>query len=272
MNKSVAAATKLRVTKESDVWDNSQTVAWFKACLDFFIFSLKGHIRISDLGLAVRLMDGKLVHGRVGTLGYMGTYMTQIWCHFHGNQLIPEVRHHTSLWFQLLRWSAASIMGWALTGGALAASFMKWQPESLRSEPTENTPARRIWSEGSRWARRNMEKSSALKWNKSVHWWVWPAQIRSQWKAARITGFFFSFQLQLLTKNPKHRLGCQSSAGRDVQSHPFFQKINFRMLKAGLVEPPFKPDVSACLPACLSGWSAFRILRRANNSRVKSRV
>lgn len=86
------------------------------------------------------------------------------------------------------------------------------------------------------------------------------AQIRSQWKE-KLRGklaFFFSFQLQLLTKNPKHRLGCQSSAGRDVQSHHFFQKINFRMLEAGLVEPPFKPDVSTCLPA----WSAFTILRR----------
>lgn len=39
-----------------------------------FFFFLKGHIRISDLGLAVRLKDGKLVHGRVGTLGYMGIY------------------------------------------------------------------------------------------------------------------------------------------------------------------------------------------------------
>ncbi|CAL1568031.1 unnamed protein product [Knipowitschia caucasica] len=31
----------------------------------------KGHIRISDLGLAVRLSNGKLAHGRVGTTGYM---------------------------------------------------------------------------------------------------------------------------------------------------------------------------------------------------------
>lgn len=31
----------------------------------------KGHVRISDLGLAVRLSDGKLAQGRVGTVGYM---------------------------------------------------------------------------------------------------------------------------------------------------------------------------------------------------------
>lgn len=47
----------------------------------------EGHIRISDLGLAVRLSEGKLVGGRVGTLFYMGMYTAHIsgpgwylWC------------------------------------------------------------------------------------------------------------------------------------------------------------------------------------------------
>ena len=31
-----------------------------------------GHIRISDLGLAVHIPDGQSVRGRVGTPGYMG--------------------------------------------------------------------------------------------------------------------------------------------------------------------------------------------------------
>jgi serine/threonine protein kinase len=35
-----------------------------------------GHVRISDLGLAVEIPDGEMVRGRVGTVGYMGT-------HFH---------------------------------------------------------------------------------------------------------------------------------------------------------------------------------------------
>lgn len=46
----------------------------------------------------------------------------------------------------------------------------------------------------------------------------------------------------LLIKDSKRRLGCQGSGGREVRSHPFFQTINFRMLEAGLVQPPFKPD------------------------------
>lgn len=32
-----------------------------------------GHVRISDLGLAVEIPEGEMVRGRVGTVGYMGT-------------------------------------------------------------------------------------------------------------------------------------------------------------------------------------------------------
>lgn len=46
----------------------------------------------------------------------------------------------------------------------------------------------------------------------------------------------------LLNRDPKCRLGCQGSGGKEVKSHPFFGQINFRMLEAGRVEPPFKPD------------------------------
>lgn len=33
-----------------------------------------GHVRISDLGLAVDIPEGEMVRGRVGTVGYMGQY------------------------------------------------------------------------------------------------------------------------------------------------------------------------------------------------------
>ena len=33
---------------------------------------LIGHIRISDLGLAIELPEGQKAKGRVGTVGYMG--------------------------------------------------------------------------------------------------------------------------------------------------------------------------------------------------------
>lgn len=34
--------------------------------------SFLGHIRISDLGLAVQIPEGETIRGRVGTVGYMG--------------------------------------------------------------------------------------------------------------------------------------------------------------------------------------------------------
>lgn len=34
--------------------------------------SCLGHIRISDLGLAVQIPEGETIRGRVGTVGYMG--------------------------------------------------------------------------------------------------------------------------------------------------------------------------------------------------------
>uniref|UniRef100_A0A3B4AYZ7 G protein-coupled receptor kinase n=1 Tax=Periophthalmus magnuspinnatus TaxID=409849 RepID=A0A3B4AYZ7_9GOBI len=48
----------------------------------------------------------------------------------------------------------------------------------------------------------------------------------------------------LLAKDPMKRLGCRGSGGSEVKAHPFFKTINFRMLEAGSVDPPFKPDVS----------------------------
>ena len=34
-----------------------------------------GHLRISDLGLAVEIPEGETIRGRVGTVGYMGKMM-----------------------------------------------------------------------------------------------------------------------------------------------------------------------------------------------------
>ncbi|XP_035570057.1 G protein-coupled receptor kinase 4 isoform X8 [Canis lupus baileyi] len=47
----------------------------------------------------------------------------------------------------------------------------------------------------------------------------------------------------LLTKNPKHRLGCKAGAV-EVKGHPVFKDINFKRLEANMLDPPFCPDVS----------------------------
>lgn len=33
-----------------------------------------GHVRISDLGLAIEIPEGESIRGRVGTVGYMGEF------------------------------------------------------------------------------------------------------------------------------------------------------------------------------------------------------
>ena len=37
-----------------------------------FTCTFPGHVRISDLGLAVEIPEGESIRGRVGTVGYMG--------------------------------------------------------------------------------------------------------------------------------------------------------------------------------------------------------
>uniref|UniRef100_H3D7U7 G protein-coupled receptor kinase n=1 Tax=Tetraodon nigroviridis TaxID=99883 RepID=H3D7U7_TETNG len=146
-----------------------------------------GHIRISDLGLAVRLKDGKLAHGRVGTLGYMA----------------PEVIGH-KLYGMSADWWGLGCLIYEMTAGK--------PPFRARGEhPSTSDMERRIQTDQEEYG----EKFSA--------------------EGKQICSL-------LLNKNPKHRLGCQIQAGKDVQSHYFFQKINFRMLEAGLVKPPFRPD------------------------------
>lgn len=53
--------------------------------------------------------------------------------------------------------------------------------------------------------------------------------------------FYFT---QLLTKDPKQRLGCKTDGAAGVKAHSFFKNINFKRMEAGMVEPPFVPDVS----------------------------
>ncbi|XP_067339663.1 G protein-coupled receptor kinase 5 isoform X2 [Channa argus] len=146
-----------------------------------------GHIRISDLGLAVRLKGKGLVRGRVGTLGYMA----------------PEVISNESY--------GMSADWWGL--GCLIYEMMAGQPpfRDRGEHPKPPEMERRIQTE----------------------------QEEYNDKFSRMVKELCSL---LLTKDPKQRLGCQGSNGKEVQSHPFFRNINFRMLEAGLVDPPFKPN------------------------------
>ena len=51
-------------------------VVFFFPCRDMkpenLLLDDYGHVRISDLGLAVQIKNGETIRGRVGTIGYMG--------------------------------------------------------------------------------------------------------------------------------------------------------------------------------------------------------
>ncbi|XP_015256856.1 PREDICTED: G protein-coupled receptor kinase 5-like isoform X2 [Cyprinodon variegatus] len=146
-----------------------------------------GHIRISDLGLAVKLQDGDLVQGRVGTLYYMA----------------PEV----------------------ITKEKYDMSADWWGLGCLIYEMIEGRSPFR--APGERPKSSEMEKRITSK----------KLQFSDKFSREAV-----DICQGLLQRNPKYRLGCRGSGGREVKSHPFFRLINFRMLEAGQVKAPFTPD------------------------------
>ena len=46
--------------------------------MKYLLCCFPGHVRISDLGLAVEIPTGESIKGRVGTVGYMGKYEMSI--------------------------------------------------------------------------------------------------------------------------------------------------------------------------------------------------
>ncbi|XP_061732099.1 G protein-coupled receptor kinase 6-like isoform X2 [Nerophis ophidion] len=146
-----------------------------------------GHIRISDLGLAVRVAEGAKAKGRVGTLGYMA----------------PEVIVH--------KYYGVSVDWWGL--GCLIYEMTSGQ--------------KLFGTRGKHISRDELERQIQMEQEEY-------SELFSE--AAK------DICSQLLIKDPINRLGCRRAGGREIQSHPFFQEVNFRMLEAGLVTPPFRPD------------------------------
>lgn len=60
--------------------------------------------------------------------------------------------------------------------------------------------------------------------------------------------FVFTF-LQLLSKKVSDRLGCKlgRKGASEVKAHRFFKTVNWKRLEAGMLQPPFIPDVRILL-------------------------
>lgn len=46
----------------------------------------------------------------------------------------------------------------------------------------------------------------------------------------------------LLQKRPEHRLGCGPRGIQEIKEHPFFESIDWGLLEAGYIDPPFVPS------------------------------
>lgn len=66
-----------------------------------------GHVRISDLGLAVDIPEGEMVRGRVGTVGYMGKFPLD---RFSSHFLVPGCREGGGRLIVEIRTSFSSVM------------------------------------------------------------------------------------------------------------------------------------------------------------------
>ncbi|XP_063067716.1 G protein-coupled receptor kinase 5 [Engraulis encrasicolus] len=149
-----------------------------------------GHIRISDLGLAITLPKSGQVRGRVGTVGYMA----------------PEVVQNKEHGFSADWWGLGCLI----------------------YEMTEGSPPFRAHKE--RVDRKDVEKR------------VMETQEKYSF---RFEPGAKSICTKLLAKDPSERLGCQSDDAAEVKAHPFFADINFRLMEAGMLKPPFEPDARA---------------------------
>ncbi|KAG1681082.1 G protein-coupled receptor kinase 2 [Nymphon striatum] len=151
-----------------------------------------GHVRISDLGLAVEIPDGEMVRGRVGTVGYMA----------------PEVVDNEKYTFSPDWFSMGCLIFEMIEGQAP----FRARKEKVKREEVD----RRVKEE---------EEQYSSKFNEHAR----------------------SICRTLLQKNPMERMGCNSGrqGAKALKAHPFYSKIDFKRLEAGVVQPPFVPDPHA---------------------------
>ncbi|XP_062502582.1 G protein-coupled receptor kinase 5-like [Corticium candelabrum] len=149
-----------------------------------------GHVRISDLGLALQLAPGETVRGRVGTVGYMA----------------PEVVKNERYSFSPDWWSLGCLVYEMIQGRS---------PFRARREKV---------------SRDEVEKR--VKDDKEVYTDKFSEEAKS-------------FCSKLLDKNPATRLGCTSQKFVEIRCHPFFAKLNWPHLEAGMLKPPYEIDPHA---------------------------
>lgn len=96
---------------------------------------------------------------------------------------------------------------------------------------------------------------------------VFPKEIFSKDAVTLLTG--------LLQKRPEHRLGCGDKGIEEIKEHPFFEAIDWGLLEAGYLDPPFIPnkfDVNAASLKDIGDFDKNKYKNVKLDERFKQRV
>lgn len=79
----------------------------------------------------------------------------------------------------------------------------------------------------------------------------------------------------LLQKRPENRLGCGEKGIDEIKEHPFFESIDWGLLEAGYIDPPFVPnkyDVNAASLKDIGDFDRAKYRHVKLDDRFKARV
>lgn len=79
----------------------------------------------------------------------------------------------------------------------------------------------------------------------------------------------------LLQKRPENRLGCGERLIEEIKEHPFFESIDWGLLEAGYIDPPFTPnkfDVNAASLKDIGDFDRAKYKHVKLDERFKQRI
>jgi len=174
---------------------HSKGIVYRDLKLENVLVDENGHVKISDLGLAVLLGDSGKVRGYAGTPGYTA----------------PEV---------VLGFNYNHIADFFSLGVMIYRCLCGKKPFLRKSRKRDN-----------KHKKAHHRKSSALDRN--------VIEMEPEFSPHYFSPKARSILKGLMAKNPPTRLGYNDIL--DIKQHPWFDEIDFGLLEAGYLKPPFDP-------------------------------